>query len=84
MREHIKPFLLTSSLAFCIPTGLDLTEAQREQISQILHEARALSDTALTRAETLRRVTAVLSPEQPEKLALFQSESKVLRDFTLG
>ena len=84
MREHIRAFLLTSSLAFCIPTTLDLTEAQREQICQILHQARALSHTALTRAETLRRLAAVLSPEQRENLARFQSESKALRDFTLG
>lgn len=73
MREHIKAFLLASSLAFGIPT-LNLTESQREQIFQILDEARALSDPALTRAEILGRVAAVLSPEQREKLALLRSQ----------
>jgi|RhiMethySRZTD1v2_1073278.scaffolds.fasta_scaffold3665481_1 Spy/CpxP family protein refolding chaperone len=52
---------------------LDLTEAQREQIFQILDEVRRLSDPALTRAEILSRVAAVLSPEQRAKLALFRS-----------
>ena len=91
MREHIKAFLLASSLAFGIPIfvapePLDLTEAQRERIFRILHEAlrRSESDTALLRAETLSRVAAVLSLEQREKLALFQSQTKGLRDFTLG
>jgi Spy/CpxP family protein refolding chaperone len=98
MREHIKAFLLASSLAFGIPAfveaepleqtpagademramrwlqKLDLTEAQRDQIFEILHEASARSDVALMRAETLSRVAAVLSPEQREKLALFRSQ----------
>jgi Spy/CpxP family protein refolding chaperone len=138
MREHIKAFLLASSLAFGIPTfleaeplerahgephemramrwlrKLDLTEAQREQIFRIFHDqapatreqmrlvhracealrraalspgfaraqarsladaaARALSDMALMRAETLRRVAAVLSPGQRDKLVLFRSQ----------
>ena len=67
MREHIKAFLLTSSLAFGI---LGLTEAQRDQIFQILHEqTRSRGD-----SETLTRVAAILTPEQREKLALFQSQ----------
>lgn len=138
MREHIKAFLLASSLAFGIPTfveaepleripsgsqemramrwlrKLDLTEAQRDRIFQIFHdqapatreqtkrvhrarealrqaalspgfdpaqarsladaEAKALSDLALMRAETLSRVAAALSPEQRDKLALFRSQ----------
>ena len=79
MREHIKAFLLASSLAFGIPIfvapePLDLTEAQRERIFRILHQAlrQAESDMALMRAETLSRVAAVLTPAQREKLALFQ------------
>jgi Spy/CpxP family protein refolding chaperone len=127
MREHIKAFLLASSLAFGIPTfveadplerspsgpqemramrwlrKLDLTEAQRDRIFQIFHDQapatreqmkrvhrarealrQAESDMALLRAETLSRVAAVLSPEQREKLALFQSQLNALRDFTLG
>ena len=118
MREHIKAFLLASSLAFGIPTfveaeplerapggpnemqamrwlrELDLTGAQRDQIFRIFQEQapatreqmkrvhRAREALALLRAETLRRVAAVLSPEQREKLVLFQSQSKPLRDFT--
>ena len=115
MREHIKAFLLASSLAFGIPTfveaeplelapdKLDLTETQRDSIFRIFHDQAATtreqmkrvyrarealrqaeSEMALMRAATLSRVAAVLSPEQREKLALFQSQSKALRDFTLG
>jgi Spy/CpxP family protein refolding chaperone len=72
MREHIKAFLLTSSLAFGI---LGLTEAQRDRIFQILHDQApatgCASDMALMRAETLSRVAAVLTPAQRDKLALF-------------
>jgi Spy/CpxP family protein refolding chaperone len=135
MREHIKAFLLASSLAFGIPTfveadplerapdgahemramrwlrRLDLSEAQRDRIFGIFHEqadatreqmklvhrayealrqaalapefdvaqarylaeaaARALSDLALMRAETLSRVAEVLTSAQRDKLALF-------------
>jgi len=135
MREHIKAFLLASSLAFGIPTfveadplerapdgthemramrwlrRLDLSEAQRDLIFGIFYEqanatreqmklvhrahealrqaalapefdaaearylaeaaARALSDLALMRAETLSRVAAVLTPAQRGKLTLF-------------
>ncbi|HEV8108510.1 MAG TPA: Spy/CpxP family protein refolding chaperone [Burkholderiales bacterium] len=138
MREHIKAFLLASSLAFGIPTfveaepleraagephemramrwlrKLDLTGAQRDQIFRIFHDqapttreqmkrvhracealrqaalspdfdraqagsladaaAKALSDMALLRAETLSRVAAVLSPEQRGRLVLFRSQ----------
>ncbi|HEY1290916.1 MAG TPA: hypothetical protein VGF58_21500 [Burkholderiales bacterium] len=75
MREHIKAFLLASSLAFGIPA--DLTESQRDQIFGILHglleaEANAHSELTSMRAETLRRVAAVLTPAQREKLALFR------------
>ena len=74
MREHIKAFLLASSLAFGIPT--DLTEAQRDRIFSILHrlieaEANAHSELTSMRAETLSRVAAILTPAQREKLALF-------------
>lgn len=110
MREHIKAFLLASSLAFGIPTfveaeplerasgspdelramrwlrELNLTEAQRDEIFRIFHEQaqatreqvkrvhRARVALVLMRSETLRRVAAVLSPEQREKLALFRSQ----------
>jgi len=138
MREHIKAFLLASSLAFGIPTfveaeplerapggpqemramrwlrKLDLTEAQRDRIFQIFHDeapatrgqmkrvhrarealrqaalspgfdpaqarsladavAKALSEMALMRAETLSRVAAVLSAQQREKLVLFHPQ----------
>jgi Spy/CpxP family protein refolding chaperone len=125
MREHIKAFLLASSLAFGIPTfveaeplkrapdgahelrgmrwlrRLDLSEAQRDRIFGIFHEQanatreqmkrvhrarealrKAESEMASLRAETLSRVAAILTPAQREKLALFQSQTNALRDFT--
>ena len=125
MREHIKAFLLVSSLAFGSPTfveaeplertpggahemramrwlrRLDLSEAQRDRIFGIFHEQadatreqmkrvrrarealrKAESEMASMRAETLSRVTAILTPAQREKLALFQSQTNALRDFT--
>ena len=125
MREHIKAFLLASSLAFGIPTfveaeplerapdgahemrpmrwlrRLDLSEAQRDRIFGIFHEQadatreqmkrvrrarealrKAESEMASMRAETLSRVTAILTRAQREKLALFQSQTNALRDFT--
>src|SRR6185295_13870041 len=97
MREHIKAFLLASSLAFGIPTfveaeplerasdgthemramrglrELDLTEAQREQIFQILqHEA------PVTR-ELMKRVHRAR-----EALRRAESDMTLLRAETLG
>jgi Spy/CpxP family protein refolding chaperone len=52
-----------------------------------VHRARealrkAESEMASLRAETLSRVAAILTPAQREKVALFQSQTNALRDFT--
>src|ERR1051325_3069255 len=59
--------------------GLDLTQAQRDQVFQIFHDqaraqqapdvqAKALSNLALLRAQTINRVRAILTPEQRSRL----------------
>ena len=70
MREHIKAFLLASSLAFGIPTFVDAEPLERGAGGE--HEAdaeaKALADMAMMRAETLSRVAALLTPEQRARL----------------
>jgi Spy/CpxP family protein refolding chaperone len=97
MREHIKAFLLASSLAFGIPTfveaeplerspggseemralrwlrKLDLTEAQREQIFQILQREAPATRELMKRVHRAR-----------EALRQAESEMALLRAETLG
>jgi len=97
MREHIKAFLLASSLAFGIPTfveaeppegtsggppemramrwlrKLDLTQAQREQIFQILQREAPATRERMKRVHRAR-----------EALRRAESEMALLRAETLG
>ncbi len=65
MKQIILGFFLLTTLGFAQTSGLNLTDAQKEQIRQIMKEER--EEYARLRKQSRERIASVLTPEQRQK-----------------
>jgi Spy/CpxP family protein refolding chaperone len=65
MKQIILALTLVAAPVLAQPAGLNLTDAQRDQIKQILREQR--DEAERLRRQTRERIAAVLTPEQRQQ-----------------